>query len=257
MLWLMSMCVWNLMWVWISYRSLWQKWNFISGDKISCKHYPKWNAYTCPSKSWPFWNAGEMKLHVNRTCFHGGLKSQTGLSSFRLSCERTLRQMTLQNLFQSTFTWDLEVNSNCFEISNCFEKSFCLHDDFTEVKSQTGLSSLGVSCKRALRSSPTEVFLVKGVLKICSKFMEEHPCRSAICKATLLKSYFGMFFSCKISNHFEMSFRLRGNLHGDFTPATFQTMARHAYRSTFTWDPMWTQTSLRFNFRLKFHMDVR
>ena len=32
----------------------------------------------------------EMKFHVNRTCFHNGLKSQTGMSSFRLSCERTL-----------------------------------------------------------------------------------------------------------------------------------------------------------------------
>ena len=38
-----------------------------------------------------FRNAAEMKLHVNRTCFHAGLKSQTGMSSFRLSCERTLR----------------------------------------------------------------------------------------------------------------------------------------------------------------------
>ena len=28
------------------------------------------------------------------------------------------------------------------------------------------------------------------------------------------------------SNHFEMSFRLHGNLHGDFTAATFQTIAR-------------------------------
>ena len=50
MLRLMRMCVWNSVLVWISYRSFWQKWNFISGDKISCKHYPKWNAYTCPSK---------------------------------------------------------------------------------------------------------------------------------------------------------------------------------------------------------------
>ena len=51
MLRLMRMCIWNSMPVWISYRSFWQKWNFISGDKISCKHYPKWNAYyTCPSK---------------------------------------------------------------------------------------------------------------------------------------------------------------------------------------------------------------
>ena len=30
------------------------------------------------------------------------------------------------------------------------------------------------------RSSRPEVFLGKGVLKICSKFTEEHPCRSAI-----------------------------------------------------------------------------
>ena len=30
------------------------------------------------------------------------------------------------------------------------------------------------------RSSPSEVFLEKGVLKICSKFTGEHPCRSAI-----------------------------------------------------------------------------
>ena len=31
-----------------------------------------------------------------------------------------------------------------------------------------------------LRSSRPEVFLEKGVLKICSKFTGEHPCRSAI-----------------------------------------------------------------------------
>ena len=30
------------------------------------------------------------------------------------------------------------------------------------------------------RSSRSEVFLRKGVLKTCSKFTEEHPCRSAI-----------------------------------------------------------------------------
>ena len=36
----------------ISLWSFWQKWNVISGDKISCKHYPKWNAFSCPSKYW-------------------------------------------------------------------------------------------------------------------------------------------------------------------------------------------------------------
>ena len=45
------------------------------------------------------------------------------------------------------------------------------------------------------RSSRPEVFLGKVVLKICSKFTGEHPCRSAISiklLATLLKSQFGM-----------------------------------------------------------------
>ena len=37
------------------------------------------------------------------------------------------------------------------------------------------------------RSIPPEVFIGKGVLKICSKFTGEHPCRS--CFATLLKSH--------------------------------------------------------------------
>ena len=37
-----------------------------------------------------FWNAAEIILHVNGTCFHAGLKSQTGMSLFRLSCERNL-----------------------------------------------------------------------------------------------------------------------------------------------------------------------
>ena len=30
------------------------------------------------------------------------------------------------------------------------------------------------------RSSPPKVFLLKGVLKVCSKFIGEHPCRSVI-----------------------------------------------------------------------------
>ena len=44
-------------------------------------------------------------------------------------------------------------------------------------------------------SSNPEVFLEKGVLKICPKYIGEHPSRSAIsikCFATLLKSHFDM-----------------------------------------------------------------
>ena len=34
----------------------------------------------------------------------------------------------------------------------------------------------------------------------------------------------------EISNRFEMLFHLHGNLQGDFTVATFQTIARHMYK---------------------------
>ena len=39
------------------------------------------------------------------------------------------------------------------------------------------------------RSSPPEMFLGKGVLKICSKFTGEHPCRSVI---SIVVSHFHM-----------------------------------------------------------------
>ena len=47
-------------------------------------------------------------------------------------------------------------------------------------------------CNWVLRSSHPEVFLRKGVLKICSKFTGEHPCRSVIsikllCRITLIE----------------------------------------------------------------------
>ena len=79
----------------ISLRSFWQKWNFISDDKTSCKHYPKWNHMkenicTCVNKndwvllSGPFiWGhprneirfiSPEMKNNVSRISFYGGLK---------------------------------------------------------------------------------------------------------------------------------------------------------------------------------------
>ena len=50
------------------------------------------------------------------------------------------------------------------------------------------------------RSSPSELFLGKGFLKICSKFTGEHPCRSAIsvkllCNFIKFAAYFQNTFS--------------------------------------------------------------
>ena len=43
-------------------------------------------------------------------------------------------------------------------------------------------------CLFGFRRSRSEVFLVKGVLKICSKFTGEHPCRSVISPFTMNNS---------------------------------------------------------------------
>ena len=86
---LMCICVWNSLRVWISYWSFWQKWNFISDDKISFKPWNEMPTHVHQNIG-SFWHAAEMKCHVNRTCFYTGLKSQTGMSSVRLSCECTL-----------------------------------------------------------------------------------------------------------------------------------------------------------------------
>ena len=48
------------------------------------------------------------------------------------------------------------------------------------MKMIVGNMILSSSFTAVVRSSHPEVFLEKGVLKICSKFTGEHPCRSAI-----------------------------------------------------------------------------
>ena len=63
-----------------------------------------------------------------------------------------------------------------------------------EYNGNSGLKWLRKTRIQYLRSSHQEVFLGKGVLNICSKFIGEHPCRSMISikLLSLLKSHFGM-----------------------------------------------------------------
>ena len=58
-----------------------------------------------------------------------------------------------------------------------------------------------VSC----RNSRPEVFLGKGVLKICSKFTGEHPCRSVI-SIKLQSNTLAWVFSCKFASYFQNTF---------------------------------------------------
>ena len=65
-------------------------------------------------------------------------------------------------------------------------------------------------------NSNSEVFLGKGVLKICYKFTDEHTCRCACCLATLLKSHFGMGVLLYIYCIFPEYVSLRTPLEGCF-----------------------------------------
>ena len=55
-----------------------------------------------------------------------------------------------------------------------------------------------------LRSSPSDVFLGKGFLKICSKFIGEHPWQSVI--SIKLQSTSACVFSCNSAADFRTSF---------------------------------------------------
>ena len=56
------------------------------------------------------------------------------------------------------------------------------------------------------RSRHPEVFLGKGVLKICSKFTGEHPCRSAIVKQLYWNRTSAWVFCCKFAAYFQNTF---------------------------------------------------
>ena len=62
--------------------------------------------------------------------------------------------------------------------------------DLQLLENRTLLQSSFLKICKGFRSSASEVFLGKGVLKICCKFTVEHTYRS--CFATLLKSHFSM-----------------------------------------------------------------
>ena len=93
----------------------------------------------------------------------------------------------------------MKCTINCFSTFSALEKIFTLCIFIKWVDSQEGgdlwfICTLWQSFIWKYRSNPPEVFLRKGVLKICSRFTGEQPCRSVISIkfANLLKSHFGM-----------------------------------------------------------------
>ena len=99
-------------------------------------------------------------------------------------------------IFQATFTCSkstLETPAQCANSVQIISRQQNGVIDFEQIS----LIVLVFPLLTLNRRSHSEVFLGKVVLKICSKFIGEHPCRSLISiklqsKATLLKSHFGM-----------------------------------------------------------------
>ena len=65
---------------------------------------------------------------------------------------------------------------------------------------------------RLLRNNPTEPFLGKGLLKVCSQFIPEHPCRSVI-SINLLCSFIQIVLwrKCSPVNLWNISRTIRGS----------------------------------------------
>ena len=72
----------------------------------------------------------------------------------------------------------------------------------------------GIFLITLFKNSLPQVFLRKGVLKICRKFTEEHPCRSVF--SIKMESKFGMGFSNKFAAYFSEHLFLRIPLDGCF-----------------------------------------
>ena len=57
-----------------------------------------------------------------------------------------------------------------------------------------------------LRNSHAEMFLGRDILKICSKFTGEHPCRSAVALQLYWNRTSAWVFSCKFAAYFQNTF---------------------------------------------------
>ena len=74
-------------------------------------------------------------------------------------------------------------NGNCLQQNVIYCRKVILRNQYTNKNhSKTSMPFIFAPPppKKKFRSSPQEVFLGKCILKICSKFTREHPCRSAI-----------------------------------------------------------------------------
>ena len=83
-------------------------------------------------------------------------------------------------------------------------------DERSKINGQTSIKN------RKNRSSRPEVFLRNDVLKLCSKFTGERPCRSAISIKFLWNRTSAWVFSCKFAAYFQKHLFLRTPLDGCF-----------------------------------------
>ena len=88
-----------------------------------------------------------------------------------------------QNLMNLVFSWKQHATvlfPTFYLHSINFVQSTLLKSQVIQIVQMVPWSFLVIAEHAVFRSSHPEVFLWKGVLKICSKFTGEHPCQSAI-----------------------------------------------------------------------------
>ena len=91
-----------------------------------------------------------------------------------------------------------------------FDSKLDFSTHLTSITKKANIKLNVVTILHKYRSSNPEVFLLKGVLKICSKFTGEHPCSTSI-KLKLQSSFIEKalrvwMFSCKFAAYFQNTF---------------------------------------------------
>ena len=137
-------------------------WKSHAGLKFHFSQNDRYEIHTVLRFISPQFMRTQIKSWVNTEVrFSTEIKSHAGLSLFRLSCERTLT-VCMENPLQVEISLCGQFGRSeiCSEVSFTPPKVMCVlilrlpHTEvkfYPEVKSQTGLSSLRISCKRALR----------------------------------------------------------------------------------------------------------
>ena len=121
-------------------------------------------------------------ITLKRTLVQGNYYRRTRLVSTRSTCKARLVTHSTHLTTLSTRSTRLSTHNTRFCTRSAHSTRFSTRSARLSIRLSIHSTRLSTQYLpvHSYRSSRPEVFLVKGVLKICSKFTGKHPCRNVI-----------------------------------------------------------------------------